>query len=147
MRLATFLRRDAVIADMYAKSKDQALEELAQSAAKSGLDTASVLSVLLEREALGSTAIGDGYAIPHGKIPGLASMVLLFARSRRGIDFCAPDGKECHFFFTVLAPVNSAGKPLGLLGAIARLAKDAAFTAHLSRARDASEIVSFLSAA
>lgn len=148
MRLSDFLCRDATIADMNAKSKDEALAELAAAAATAaGLEKNAVLSVLLEREALGSTAVGEGYAIPHGKMQGLPSMLVVFARSRAGIDFSAPDGRKCHFFFMVLAPEGAAGKHLGLLGAIARLAKDSTFTTRLMHAKDAAEISAFLSAA
>lgn len=147
MRLSDFLCRDAIIADMNARSKEEALAELAGAAAKAGLDENSVLCVLLEREALGSTAVGDGYAIPHGKMQGLSTMVMVFARSLAGVEFSAPDERKCHFFFMVLAPEGAAGKHLGLLGAIARLAKDKAFTTRLMQAKDAAEIAAFLSAA
>lgn len=145
MRVSDFLCRDATIADMKAQDKDTALVELADAAARAGLDKDAALSVLLEREALGSTAVGDGYAIPHGKMKGLPSMVIIFARSRAGIDFSAPDGRKCHFFFMVLAPESATGKHLGLLGSIARLAKDPTFTTRLMQAKDAAEIASFLS--
>lgn len=148
MRLSDFLRHDAIIiADMKARNKGEALAELANAAVKSGLDASNVLNVLLEREALGSTAVGDGYAIPHGKMTGLSSMVMVFARSLAGVDFSAPDDRKCHFFFMVLAPEGAAGKHLGLLGAIARLAKDKAFTMRLMHAKDEAEITAFLSAA
>ncbi|CAK7012386.1 MAG: PTS system fructose-specific EIIABC component [Desulfovibrio sp.] len=147
MHLSSFLRGDALLADMRARDKEEALAELAEAAATTGLDKNAVLAVLQERETLGSTAVGDGYAIPHGKIPGLPGMLLIFGRSIAGIDFAAPDGKICHFFFMVLAPEGAAGQHLGLLGSIARLTKDATFTARLMQARDKAELTSFLSGA
>lgn len=147
MHLAHFLCPGSVIANMRAVTKDEAFRELAEAAAKCGLDKGAVLSVLHDREKLGSTAVGEGYAIPHGKLPGLSSIMLFFARSGSGVDCNAPDGKKTHFFFMVLAPENAAGQHLGLLGAIARLTRDATFTTRLMQAQNASEITSFLSAA
>lgn len=147
MRLSEYVRRDRVIAELAATDKPRALTELAAMAAGSSLDAGAVNAVLLDRERLGTTAVGGGIAIPHGKMPGLTDMVLVFARSGKGIDFGAPDGKPCHLFFTVLAPEGAAGKHLGLLGAIARLSKDSDFTARLMQAQTADELADFLSAA
>lgn len=147
MRLSDYVRRDRVIAELAARDKPQALTELAAKAAGSGLDADVVNAVLLERERLGSTAVGGGIAIPHGKMSGLPDMVLVFARSGQGIDFGAPDGKPCHLFFTVLAPEGAAGKHLGLLGAIARLGRDGDFTSRLMQAKTLDELADFLSAA
>ena len=147
MRLYEFLYPACTLSDMTARTKDEAILELAGAAAIAGLDKDKVYSVLLEREGLGSTAVGSGYAIPHGKMPGLENMILIFARSVAGIDFNAPDGKICHLFFMVLAPEDAAGQHLGLLGSIARLAKDATFKNRLMHAKNAEELKAFLTAA
>ncbi len=132
---------------MTARTKDEAILELAGAATIAGLNKDRVYNVLLERERLGSTAVGNGYAIPHGKMPCLKSLVLIFARSVGGIDFNAPDEKMCHLFFMVLAPEDVAGQHLGLLGSIARLAKDATFKSRLMQAKNAEELKAFLMAA
>ena len=147
MHLSDYLCGECTVANLTARDKAQALAELAGAAAAAGLDRKTVESVLLDRERMGSTAVGAGYAIPHGKIPGLERMLLIFARSVDGVDFAAPDGKKCHFFFMVLAPDGAAGQHLGLLGTIARLARDTAFTSRLRQAKNAAELAAFLAAA
>lgn len=147
MRLSDYLCSECTIANLAARNKAQALAELAGAIAAAGLDRNTVEAVLLERERMGSTAVGAGYAIPHGKVPALEKMLLVFARSVAGIDFSAPDGRKCHYFFVVLAPEGAAGQHLGLLGAIARLARDAAFTSRLRQAQNAAELAVFLTAA
>jgi PTS system nitrogen regulatory IIA component len=144
MHISKYLRREGVIARLAARDKQSALEELAEAASAAGLDRTEALAVLLERESLGSTALGGGYAVPHGTLPGLDGIFLLFARSVEGLDFGAGDGELCRFFFVVLTPEGVAGLHLGLLGTIARLAKDPSFTARLAQARDAAELTEFL---
>ena len=94
-----------------------------------------MLHVLLERERLGSTGIGDGIAIPHGKLSGLEEMVVSFGRSREGIAFEAMDGKPVHLFFLLMAPENSAGQHLKALAKISRMLKDANFRKSLLEAK------------
>ena len=146
MRLSDYLCRDCVIADLAAHDKKHVLRELAAKAAAVGLDENNVLRVLQDRENLGSTAVGEGIAIPHGKMPGLEKMLLIVARSMQGIDFEAPDKRPCRLFFMVLAPDGAASQHLGLLGSIARLTRDGAFTARLLQAGNAEELNAFLSA-
>ncbi len=148
MRLADYLWRDGVIADLAATEKYAVLPELASPALilNPALGADRVLTVLRDREQLGSTAVGDGLAIPHGKLPGLDRMILTFGRSGKGIDFGAPDGKPCHLFFMVLAADGAAGQHLGLLGLIARLGRDAAFRTCVMQAEGAAEIWSILAA-
>ena len=144
MRIATFLCSACTLVDMAATDKDQVLHTLAEAAQQAHLDKNAVYAALLARERLGTTAVGSGYAIPHGKISGLEKMVLTFARSVHGVEFSAPDGAPCHFFFTVIAPEGNAVQHLGLLGGIARLAKDAAFTNRLMQSKTLEEIQDFL---
>lgn len=144
MRLSDYLCPACTIADMAAKTKEEALLELAGSATRAHLDKDSILAVLLERERLGSTAVGNGIAIPHGKMSGQDTMTLAFARSLSGVAFDAPDGLPCRLFFMVLAPEGAAGQHLGLLGSIARLTKDSTVTARLLQANTAVDLNEFL---
>jgi PTS system nitrogen regulatory IIA component len=104
------------------------------------LDAARLSDVLLEREKLGSTGVGDGIAIPHGKLAGLQGLLAAFGRSRAGIDFQAIDGKPTHLFFVLFAPENSAGIHLKALARISRLFKTPSFRAAVVEASDAAAI-------
>ena len=104
-----------------------------------------MLHVLLDREKLGSTGIGDGIAIPHGKLAGLEEMVVAFGRSRSGIAFEAMDGKPVHLFFLLMAPENSAGQHLKVLAKISRMLKDAGFRKNLLEAKTHDDLVRLIS--
>ena len=104
-------------------------------------DPEAMLRVFLEREQLGSTGIGDGIAIPHGKLAGLDGMVLAFGRSRKGVEFEALDGKPVHLFFLLAAPENSAGRHLKALARISRMLKDGAFRRNLLEAKERDDLV------
>ncbi|MBU0575406.1 MAG: PTS sugar transporter subunit IIA, partial [Proteobacteria bacterium] len=106
MKITEILKKEFILEELKAKSKREVLVELAGAFAKGGLtfDPDAMLHVLLEREKLGSTGIGDGIAIPHGKLAGLEEMVVAFGRSREGVDFEAMDGKPAHLFFLLMAP-------------------------------------------
>jgi PTS system nitrogen regulatory IIA component len=103
------------------------------------------MGVLIERERLGSTGIGDGIAIPHGKSPDLDHLLISFGRSRQGVDFDSLDGKPAHLFFLVLAPENSAGVHLKALARISRLLKSHNIRSELMNAADAAEIFEIFS--
>jgi len=147
MHISEYLCPACTIADLKARTKEEVLLELADAATRAHVDKDTAHAALLERERLGTTAVGSGYAIPHGKIAGLETMTLVFARSIHGVNFDAPDGRPCHLFFMVLAPEGAAGLHLGLLGSIARLAKDAVFTSRLMQAKTAEELELFLAGA
>jgi PTS system nitrogen regulatory IIA component len=104
------------------------------------LSAESLTSILMDRESLGSTGIGDGVAIPHGKVPGLARLSAVIGRSRAGIQFHSLDGKPTHLFFLVVAPEQSAGMHLKALARISRLLKDLRFRRSLLDARDADDL-------
>ncbi len=137
-----------MIAELAAAKKDAVLSELIAPALRqnSALDAAKVLEVLRDREQLGSTAVGNGIAIPHGKLRDLDRMILTFGRSEGGIDFGAPDGKPCHLFFMVLAADGAAGQHLGMLGLIARLGRDDAFRTCVMQASNKTELWNILAA-
>lgn len=138
MRVGEFLREDLVVVDLAAQDKRGVLEELcgALSRAHPLLPAARLVEVLQEREKLGSTGIGEGVAIPHGKLPGVPGLVAAFGRSRRGIDFAAVDGKPAQLFFVLVAPENSAGIHLKALARISRLLRSPEFRRKIFAAED-----------
>ncbi len=115
--------------------------ELSEKAAQlSGLSAREIFDALLHRERLGSTGIGDGVAIPHGKVAGLPMIMASFGRSKKGVEFNAIDGKPSYLFFTLFAPENSAGAHLKALARISRIFKNPAFRESIMKAKDAAEM-------
>lgn len=138
MKLIEFLQPSAVLGDLPGPTAQAVLADLCRPiAAARRMDSQRLLEVLLEREKLGSTGIGEGVAIPHGKVPGLPSLTASFGRSRQGIDFKAIDGKPTYLFFALFAPENSAGLHLKALARISRIFKSAAFRGAIMQAEDA----------
>lgn len=146
MRILDFLRFDGIIASLKAGSKEEVLKELVEPVAKANpyLDKARLVKTLVERENLGSTGIGGGVAIPHGKFEGLRQLVGAFGRSVGGIDFGSMDKQPAHFFFLLVAPKNSAGDHLRALARISRLFKDPLLKSGLRQAASADEIFGIL---
>lgn len=142
MKLLDIVSSGGVVDDLRAETKEGVLREMSEVAAANvpSLSVQSLTSILLERESLGSTGIGDGVAIPHGKVPGLTRLVAVFGRSRAGVQFHSLDGKPAHLFFLVMAPEQSAGMHLKALARISRLLKDARFRRSLLDARDADDL-------
>jgi PTS system nitrogen regulatory IIA component len=136
MKITEVLQREFVIGEIKARNKHDALAELSGVFAKAGsvVDPDEILHVILERERLGNTGIGEGVAIPHGKISGLDGMMVSFGRSHGGVPFEAMDGKPVQLFFLLMAPENSAGQHLKVLAKISRMLKDPAFRKHLLEA-------------
>ncbi|HTF34402.1 MAG TPA: PTS sugar transporter subunit IIA [Myxococcota bacterium] len=136
MKIMDILVRDAVILDLSSHAKRDVLAEMAQrlAAAEPGLDEQRLLEVLLERESLQSTGIGEGVAIPHGKLPGLKRLIASFARSRAGVDFESIDGLRTQLFFLLVVPEHSGGQHLKALARISRFFRDAAFRKALLEA-------------
>jgi PTS system nitrogen regulatory IIA component len=123
MRVADFLKVEAVLPRMAATTKGDVLVELAETLARTAgtVSTPRVLEVLSEREKVGSTGMEKGVAIPHGRLGELQGLVACFGVSRSGVDFDARDGARSHFFFALVAPENSAGVHLKALSKISRL--------------------------
>ncbi|MDL2306668.1 PTS sugar transporter subunit IIA [Desulfovibrio sp. OttesenSCG-928-C06] len=142
MALADFLKNGGIIADMGASSKQEALIELvdALNCGCPGLDRGSVMQVLLQREALGSTGLGDGVAIPHGKDASVLETRVVIGRSIKGCDFAAVDGKACHIFCLIVAPQDPSSGIFGVLGHAARIFRSAEFRKRFMEAGDAEEI-------
>ena len=128
MPLTDLVAQQAVIPALKVNNKKQAIQELAARAAQlTGLGEREILEVLQQREKLGSTGIGEGVAIPHGKLSGLPGLLAAFARKKSGVDFAAIDAKPTYLFFVLFAPDNSAGLHLKALARISRLFKQPQF--------------------
>jgi len=136
MKIMDILARDAVILELGARSKRDVLAEISGALAKvePQIEASRLLDVLLEREALQSTGIGEGVAIPHGKLGGLDRLVASFARSSAGVDFESIDGQPTHHFFLLVVPEHSGGQYLKALARISRFFRDAAFRKQLADA-------------
>ncbi len=142
MNIQDMLKKEFIIGDLKSRTKREALVELADVFLRddTNIDRGAVIDVLLEREKLGSTGIGDGIAIPHGKLAGLKKLVVSFGRSVTGVDFDSLDGKPVHIFFLLLAPENSAGQHLKALARISRMLKDVSFRKALISAESSENI-------
>ncbi|MCD4780587.1 MAG: PTS sugar transporter subunit IIA [Candidatus Omnitrophica bacterium] len=128
MKSSDFLCEDAVSAGLSATTKPHVIEELVTLLVDAGAlnkkDKKKILEVLMAREELGSTAIGQGIAIPHGKSDCVNKLVGALGISKKGINFDSLDGEPSHIFFLLVAPVDSAGPHLKALARISRLLKD-----------------------
>jgi len=111
-----------------------------------GLPTAEIVRGLLERERLGSTSVGDGFAIPHCKLPGLKGIIIALASFVDGVDFGAGDGQPASFLFVVLSPPDHPAAHLQVLSQIARVLKRRELRAELREARDGPAVVSAIEA-
>jgi PTS system nitrogen regulatory IIA component len=146
MKISELLNENLIIANLKAGAKQQALEEMVAclTASRHGIDAKDLFNVLIEREKLGSTGIGNGIAIPHGKLDGLDNICLVFARSTAGIEFDSLDGKPVHLIFLLVAPSNSAGVHLKALARLSRLLKEKNFRDDLLGAADAAAMYSIV---
>ena len=141
MKILDVLPKKAILDDLKSKNKKGILEELVVPLAHStGLNSEDLVRVLVERERLGSTGIGGGIGIPHGKIKDLDSLVLGFGLSRKGVDFESIDGDPTHIFFVLITPEDSTGLHLKLLARISRILKNDHFKERLMNAADRDEI-------
>lgn len=133
MKIKDALKESCVIADLNGQTKNEILRELAVALKDAGLiaDVDAAVEVILERERLGSTGIGDGIAIPHGKLKGLKTILCVFGRSIKGVSFDAVDREPVHIFFLLLAPEDSAGLHLKMLSRISRILRDQSFRRKL----------------
>jgi PTS system nitrogen regulatory IIA component len=142
MKITDILDEASVVQDLRSANKKGVLEELSNVLVQEGKlpDQDRVVEVLLEREKLGSTGIGDGIAIPHGKMKEIKELVASFGRSINGVNFESIDNKPTHLFFLLVAPENSAGVHLKALARISRLLKDPSFRNRLMEARDRQDL-------
>ncbi len=147
MKLSHIILREAILPQLEAKDRHQVLKELSQLLVKvdPSLQVDEVCHLLEEREKLGSTGIGWGVAIPHGKIPTATKMLGCFGRSIEGIDFQSQDGELAHLFFVLIAPENVSGLHLKVLSRLSRILKDKSVREQLMMAKDADEIFEIIS--
>lgn len=148
MKLMDFLIPDAIEPDMKSTNKVDAIKELVLLLKKVGAITeeVTIAKVVLEREELGTTGIGEGIAVPHGKSDAVNRLVAAFGRSEKGLDFESIDKKPVHLIFLLVAPSSTAGPHLMALARISRLLKNRDFRNNLMNARDKSEILKMFEA-
>ena len=136
---------NAIIPAMKVNGKKQALQEIAAKAASlTGQNEKAILEILLQREKLGSTGVGNGVAIPHGKLPKLSNVFGLFARLERPVDFEALDGQPVDLIFLLLAPEGAGADHLKALARVARLLRDPEVARKLRASNGAEAIYAVL---
>ena len=142
MKITDFLSVQTVIPTLASREKNAVLQEIAGWLASThpSLDKKRILEVLLERERISTTAIGEGVAIPHGKLRDVERVLGVFARSPEGVDFASLDGGPTHLFFVLIAPENAAADHLKALARISRLLKDETFRRRLMEGKTSQEI-------
>lgn len=140
--ISELLQRPLIITDLAARDKKGVIDEFSALLCSVGKvqDAGELARVLLERESLGSTAIGEGIAIPHAKLPFLREMVVAFGRSRTGIDFQAVDGRPVHLFFLLVTPDDNPGEHLRVLARISRILKNRGLRDELQNAAGPDDI-------
>ncbi len=142
MKLTDILVRDACLVDLKGQTKPEVLAELAEAlvAAIPALDRAELYAMLVEREKLGTTAMGDGIAIPHARIESLDRVLAVFGLSRAGVDFDSLDGQPTQLFFLLVAPGREGSAHLLLLARLSRLLGVESFRAHLRDVKSTDEL-------
>lgn len=143
MRIMDYLSKNAIAIDMKGKDKKEIINELSDLLvkAKKISDKDEVVKILLEREELGSTGIGQGIAIPHGKTDQINDVVIAFGSSKQGVDFESLDGEPVYLVFLLLAPMESSGVHLKALAKISRLLKDKYFRQALRDAKNVDDVI------
>lgn len=146
MKLVEILSPGAVSVDLTAATKKDVLEEMCGLLAQADKlpDAKAMVSILLEREALGSTGIGQGVAIPHGKSPSVKGQAAALGISKRGVDFDALDGEPVHIIFLLIAPPDAAGNHLKALAKVSRLLKDKFFRQALKDAKTPDDVLKII---
>jgi len=145
VRFVDILRPDCVLSDLSGTSVQSVLSELAAPvAAAQGLEAKRLVESLLAREKLGSTGVGDGVAIPHCKVAGLAQVAASFGRCRAGVDFRSLDGKPTTLFVALFAPERGGAEHLQALARVSRILKRAPFRQALLDAPDAAALYALI---
>lgn len=142
MKIVDYLDESLIISDLACSDKNTVLRKFSDCIGQRfpKIPADEVFTILKEREDLGSTGIGGGIAIPHGKTKKIDTLIAAFARSHEGISFDAIDDQPVHFFFLLLAPEDSAGLHLKALAKISRILKDQEFREQLAKAKDTAEL-------
>ncbi|MEE9500120.1 MAG: PTS sugar transporter subunit IIA [Candidatus Omnitrophota bacterium] len=148
MRIMDFIKRRAVTINLKSNDKEGVIKELVGLVIKTGQvrprDKESLVKILLDRELLGSTGIGQGIGIPHGKSTKIKSLIGAIGISGEGVNFDSLDGEPTYIFFLLLAPQESAGPHLKALARISRLLKDKYFQDMLKSAKSEKELINFI---
>ena len=145
MKILDVLDKEAILVDLQAKDKIGILNELVAPISRiTGIDQKDIVRVLMERERLGSTGIGGGIGIPHGKLRNLDKLVLGFGLSRRGVDFESMDGYPTHLFFLLITPEHATDLHLKLLARVSRLLKKEPLKEMMMKATSADEIITII---
>ncbi len=148
MKISDFVKRKAIFLDLKNKDKESVLNEILSNLVKANLikkhHKKKILGKLLEREKLGSTAIGQNFAIPHAKIEGLNKILLCIARHKEGIDFNSLDGEPVHIIFLLLIPTNEIGVYLKLLAKIAKILRDKNFRRLFMEAKTIKQVIEII---
>ncbi|WP_320170110.1 PTS sugar transporter subunit IIA [Maridesulfovibrio sp.] len=146
MNISDNLAKNLVIYELESSDKSGVLREMVSTLPAAGLDVDvdNAIKVLNDREKLGTTGIGDGIAIPHGKLDCLEEIVVIVGRSGEGVDFEALDMQPCRIFFMVLAPEKGAGAHLKVLAQISRQLKDPAYRQAFIDTEDEQELFKLL---
>jgi PTS system nitrogen regulatory IIA component len=147
MKIIDIIHKDAILTDLIARDKKTVIQEMAIPAATIlKVDLSEIIKVLLDRERLGSTGIGRGIAIPHGKLKSIEFPFLGLGISRKGVEFDSLDGMSAHLFFLLITPEQSTGTHLKVLSQIARILKNDVFKNSLLNAHDSQDILSIIQA-
>jgi PTS system nitrogen regulatory IIA component len=145
MPLLDFLDPQAVLPALRVNGKKQALQELASHAARiTGITDTAIYEALLQRERLGSTGIGEGIAIPHGKLPGLTRIFGLVARLEKPVDFEALDAQPVDVLFLLLAPEGAGADHLKALARVARVLREPGLIERVRTTRDANALYAIM---
>lgn len=149
MQIMDFLSKKAIVTDIKSTKKEEVIKELLDALINAGevekRQRNKLIDGLMTRESLGSTAIGQGIAIPHAKSESVNKLVAAFGLSKRGVDFDSLDGEPVYIFFLLLAPQDSAGPHLKALARISRLLKDKYFRDNLRASTDDKSIIRIIS--
>ncbi|MBM3244644.1 MAG: PTS sugar transporter subunit IIA [Candidatus Omnitrophica bacterium] len=148
MKIMDFLSKNAILTDIKSVKKQDVINELVDALVNASevdkRDSAKLIEALMARESLGSTAIGQGVAIPHAKCECVTKLVAAFGLSKKGVDFDSLDGEPAYIFFLLLAPQDSAGPHLKALARISRLLKDKYFRDSLRACNDDKSVVKII---
>ncbi len=149
MQITDFLSKKAIVTDIKSTKKEDIMKELVDALVNAGeiekRDRNKLVNALMERESLGSTAIGQGIAIPHAKSECVNKLVAAFGLSKKGVDFDSLDGELAYIFFLLIAPQDSAGPHLKALARISRLLKDKYFRDTLRACEDDKSVIKVIS--
>jgi len=149
MKIMEFLSKNAIAPDIKSTKKEDVIKELVDVLINAGdVDKRSrnkLFEALMAREALGSTAIGQGVAIPHAKSESVQKLIAAFGLSKKGVDFDSLDGEPAYIFFLLVAPQDSAGPHLKALARISRLLKDKYFRDELRACQDEQSVIKIIS--